>query len=114
MRTSFSLLVCTLVLCGVSPLLAETSAKDDLKKIGMKRGIVVLLGAPEGDAAACEAVDVRRLRLGMAAEDADPIVEVVDRDDEDVRLPVGGARGGGSESGEAGRAHPFASGHGGV
>ena len=43
------------------------------------------------------AVDVRRLRLGMAAQAADPVVQVVDRDEEHVwrgRLARARRRGG--------------------
>ena len=36
-----------------------------------------------------EPIEVRRLRLRMPAEAADPVVEVVHRDEEDVGLPGG-------------------------
>jgi hypothetical protein len=38
-----------------------------------------------------QAIDVRGARLGIAAEVADPVVQVVDRDEEDIG-PLGGSR----------------------
>ena len=49
------------------------------------------MGVREEDAPLREAVDVGRAALRVAAETADPVVQVVDRDEEDVRA---GARGG--------------------
>ena len=48
------------------------------------------VGPPERDAAPGERVDVRRERLRVTVEDADPVVQIVDRDDEDIR--AGAAR----------------------
>ncbi len=42
------------------------------------------VGAGEGDAHLCESINVRRLRLGVHAQVADPVVEVVDGDEENV------------------------------
>lgn len=56
-----------------------------------ERGLAV--GVGEERAASGEAVDVRGLDLRMAAEAADPVVLVVDGEEEDV-----GARGGGEGS----------------
>ena len=39
---------------------------------------------------AARRVDVRRLRLRMAAQIADPVVQVIDGDEQDVRPALGG------------------------
>ena len=43
------------------------------------------MGIGEDDAAACQPIHVRRLNLRMAAQEADPIVQVVDHDQQHVR-----------------------------
>ena len=51
-------------------------------------------------AARREAVDIGRLRQRMSAESADPIVLIVDGDEDDVRLRRGGRREGGRGCGQ--------------
>ena len=54
-----------------------------------------------GDAARGEPVDVRRYRLRVAAEVADPVLQVVDGDEQDVGLGgLGGERARGEEKRE--------------
>ena len=48
------------------------------------------MGVAEQGAAPREPVDVGRPRLRMTAEAADPVVQVVDGDEEDVGLAPGG------------------------
>ena len=62
------------------------------------------VGPPERDAAAGERVDVRRERLRVSVEDADPVVQIVDRDHQNVRAvgarlsTIRATRGQGAES----------------
>lgn len=48
------------------------------------RGLAMSVG--EEDASLSEAIDVRRARLRMTTETADPVIEVVNGDEEDVGL----------------------------
>lgn len=43
------------------------------------------MGLLEKDALLCERINVRRLRLGMPTKAANPVVQIVDGDEQDVR-----------------------------
>ena len=72
---------------------ARPQAGEDARAARVaERGLAV--GVGEGGAAGGELVDVRRLRLRVAAERADPVVQVVEGDEQDVGLLRGGRAGG--------------------
>ena len=56
-----------------------------------QRGLA--MGVGEERPAPCQAVDVRRLGLRMSAQASDPIVQVIDRDEQDVGPALGGQAG---------------------
>ena len=59
------------------------------------------VGPGERHAAARQAIDVRRARLRVAGQVADPVVQVVDGDEENVRRPVLRRRGCSDEHGQS-------------
>jgi hypothetical protein len=47
------------------------------------------MGIGKKNATIREAINVRRVSLGMPAQTADPIIEIINRDEQDVRPIVG-------------------------
>ena len=81
----------------IEPRAMRRQAAEDgrARRIARGRGAI---GVAEQHAARGETVQIRRLRLRMPAEAADPVVEVVERNEEHVGLLLG--RGGGRNAAE--------------
>ena len=57
------------------------------------------MGLLEQDTLLCERVNVRCFRLGMSAKTTDPVIQIVDGDEQDVGLVVPGETGSGKTRG---------------